>query len=121
MRHPARPEKTECGDAGRPWTMARVLQVCCIAILVLLAFCWSGSRKVATALGTWLGDRPLRRLFRYHSYVLPRLASAAPGWGSARDLRETAGGVACVYAGSLVLLPGGVLQRSGSGGGGYAC
>src|SRR5215212_7726951 len=78
--------------------------------------CWSGSRKVASALGTWLGDRPLRRLFRYHSYVLPRLASAAPGWGSARDLRGTAGGVASVYAGSLVLLPGGGLQRSGSGG-----
>jgi hypothetical protein len=76
---------------------------------------------MATTLGARLGDRPLRRLFRYHVDVLPRLAPAARGRGSPHDLRGGAGGLASFNAGSLVLLAGGSLQRSRGAGGGSIC
>jgi hypothetical protein len=84
-------------------------------------FCRLGSRDMATTLGNWLGDRPFRRLFRFHIDVLPRLARAVPGWGSSYGLRGAAGGLASFYAGSLVLLPGGRVQRSRGTGGGCDC
>ena len=78
-------------------------------------------RDMATTLGNWLGDRPFRRLFRFHIDVLPRLARAVPGWGSSYGLRGAAGGLASFYAGSLVLLHGGRVQRRRGAGGCLAC
>jgi hypothetical protein len=94
----------------------RVLQVCCIAILVLLAFVGLGPAKWQPRSGLGWGIDHFAGLLHYHSDVLPRLASAARGWGSARDLRW---GSARDLRGTAGL--GGGVQRSGSRGGGYYC
>jgi hypothetical protein len=80
-----------------------------------------GSRQMATPLGVRLGDRPLRRLFRDHVDVLPRLAAAARGRGSSHGRRSTAGRPASSYTGSLVQSSGCNLWRRRGAGGGSAC
>src|SRR5262249_33682247 len=61
-----------------------------------------GPCEMDTTLRNWLGDRPLRRLFRFHIDVLPCLAPAARGRGRPYGVRATAGGVASLSTGSLV-------------------
>jgi hypothetical protein len=57
---------------------------------------------MAATVGTGLGTRPLRGLLCNHSDVLPRLAAATPHRGNTCGIRGAAGGLASVYAGSLV-------------------
>jgi hypothetical protein len=73
--------------------------------------CRPGPCKMAATVGAWLGVRPLRRLLRYHFGVLRFLAPAALCRGSPRDLRGAAGGLASLYARSLILLSGGRIWR----------
>ena len=83
--------------------------------------CRSWTRGMATTLGNWLRDRPLRRLFHFHIDVLPRLAPAVAGRGSPHGLGGGVGKLAIFSTGSLVLFCGGVVQRSRGAGSGSAC
>ena len=95
-----------------------MLKVCCIAALAVLAF-------VALGPATWQPRSgigwEIDHFVGYFVYVLPRLARAVPGWGSSYGLRGAAGGLASFYAGSLVLLHGGRVQRRRGAGGCSAC
>src|SRR3954453_18128700 len=63
--------------------------------------CRLGPPELATTLGTWLGTRSLRRLFLFHSAVLPGLAAVSRYWGSTHSIRNGVGGLAGFHPGSL--------------------
>ena len=76
---------------------------------------------MAAALGTWLGDRPFCRLFRYHLDVLAGVATAIRSWGGPRRIRVPTGGLASYSSRSLVQFLCGLVQLQPSAGGGSAC
>ena len=100
-------------------TMRRVLQTCCVVGLVVLAFVGLGP-------ATWQPRSGLGwEIDHFVGYCVITLMCcvawppAARGRGSPDGVRGAAGGLAGFYAGSLVLLSRGLVQRSR--GAGPAC